>query len=86
MEPRTGGRVKTTSPPVMRPDVKPLTETFSQLMAVQDRTREFIARHADLDLTRIRFRNPFARGIRFSLATGLNVIAAHDRRHVEQAE
>ena len=29
--------------------------------------------------------NPFIRGIRFSLATGLHVIAAHERRHLWQA-
>jgi hypothetical protein len=28
---------------------------------------------------------PFVRGIRFSLATGLHVIAAHERRHLWQA-
>jgi len=29
--------------------------------------------------------NPFIRGVRFSLATGLHVIAAHERRHLWQA-
>jgi hypothetical protein len=33
----------------------------------------------------IRFVNPFVRGVRFSLATGLHVIAAHERRHLWQA-
>ena len=32
----------------------------------------------------VRFVNPFVRGIRFSLATGLHVIAAHERRHLLQ--
>jgi hypothetical protein len=31
------------------------------------------------------FVNPFIRGIRFSLATGLHVIAAHEHRHLWQA-
>jgi hypothetical protein len=33
----------------------------------------------------VRFPNPFIRGVRFSLATGLHVIAAHERRHLWQA-
>jgi hypothetical protein len=33
----------------------------------------------------VRFPNPFVRGVRFSLATGLHVIAAHERRHLWQA-
>jgi hypothetical protein len=31
------------------------------------------------------FVNPFIRGVRFSLATGLRVIAAHERRHLWRA-
>jgi hypothetical protein len=38
-----------------------------------------------LDLASIRFRNPFVRTIYFSLATGLHVITAHERRHLFQA-
>lgn len=33
----------------------------------------------------VHFPNPFIPGVRFSLATGLHVIAAHDRRHLSQA-
>jgi hypothetical protein len=54
-------------------------------MASQMQVREFFTANADLDLARIRFPNPFVPGIRFSLATGLHVIAAHDRRHLQQA-
>jgi hypothetical protein len=51
----------------------------------QDDVRTFLTRYADIDLAGVRFVNPFIRGIRFSLATGLHVIAAHDRRHLWQA-
>jgi DinB family protein len=47
--------------------------------------RAFLGAHADLDLAGVRFPNPFVRGIYFSLATGLHVIAAHERRHLWQA-
>ena len=47
--------------------------------------RRFIRENHDLDLASIRFVNPFVAGVRFSLATGLHVITAHDRRHLWQA-
>jgi hypothetical protein len=37
------------------------------------------------DLAGVGFPNPFVPGVRFSLATGLHVIAAHERRHLWQA-
>jgi hypothetical protein len=47
--------------------------------------RTFLRRYAHIDLAGVHFPNPFIRGIRFSLATGLHVIAAHERRHLWQA-
>jgi hypothetical protein len=40
----------------------------------------------DLDLNGVRFSNPMLNGLRlFNVATGLLVIAAHERRHLWQA-
>ncbi len=63
----------------------PLAETFAGFVASHADVRAFLCAHADLDLTGIRFPNPFVRGIRFSIATGLHVITAHERRHLWQA-
>lgn len=49
------------------------------------KVRAFATTNADLDLARIRFRNPFVWGVRFSLASALWIIAAHERRHLWQA-
>ncbi len=54
--------------------------------AGHDLTRQVIAEAATIDANRARFKNPFVPLIRFSIATGLFVIAAHDRRHLWQAE
>lgn len=51
----------------------------------QDEVRAFLRTYAGIDLTGVPFPNPFIRGVRFSLATGLHVIAAHERRHLWQA-
>lgn len=74
------------APRIIRPRAAPpLAEAFASFMASQAEFRAFLREHADLDLASIRFPNPFVRGIRFSLASGLHVIAAHDRRHLWQA-
>ena len=48
--------------------------------------REVIRRAADLDVNRIRFRNPFLPVIRFTVGTGLEILTGHERRHLQQAE
>jgi DinB superfamily len=89
--------VRTLEPPVKAPfrmksprSVEPrvalsLANAFASFATTQDEVREFLLRYAGLDLAGVRFPNPFVRGIRFSLATGLHVIAAHERRHLWQA-
>ena len=63
----------------------PLDDAAAQFFAAHEAVRAFLAAHADLDLASIRFPNPFVRGLRFSLATGLHVLDAHERRHLVQA-
>ena len=63
----------------------PLADAFAAFMSSQQHVLAFLRAGADLDLTGVRFPNPFVRGVRFSLATGLHVIAAHERRHLWQA-
>jgi len=53
--------------------------------ASHQEVRAFLVENADLDLAGVRFANPIVRGIRFSLASGLNIILAHERRHLWQA-
>jgi hypothetical protein len=48
--------------------------------------RECVRRAAPYDVNRIRFRNPFIPGLRFSVGTGLEVLTKHERRHLLQAE
>ena len=77
---------KLKAPRTIRPRAAPpLAETFASFIATQADVRAFLRANADLDLAGIRFPNPFVRGIFFSLATGLHVIVAHERRHLLQA-
>jgi hypothetical protein len=86
LEPPVRPRRKLRAPATIRPRANPpLREAFDAFIASQDRVRDYLREYGNLDLSRIRFPNPFIRGVRFSLATGLHVIPAHERRHLWQA-
>lgn len=79
-------RLKGKAPRSIRPRTSPaLADATTAFLESQDEVRAFLRRYADIDLAGVRFPNPFIRGVRFSLATGLHVIAAHERRHLWQA-
>jgi hypothetical protein len=86
LEPPVKPRLKSRAPAKIRPrEGPPLADAFQRFIASHNDTRAFLQRFSEIDLARIRFPNPFVPGVRFSLATGVNVLAAHDRRHVWQA-
>jgi hypothetical protein len=60
--------------------------TLAAFGGEQQRAIDFVRASAPYDVSSVRFRNPFAFGLRaFNLATGIEVIAAHERRHLAQA-
>ena len=86
LEPPVNPRLKGRAPRIIRPrTAPPLADAFAAFAASHREVRAFLRAYADLDLAGVRFPNPFIRGVRFSLATGLHVIAAHQRRHLWQA-
>ena len=48
--------------------------------------RELVLHAGAYDVNRIRFRNPFIPIIYFTVGTGLEIVCAHQRRHLLQAE
>jgi hypothetical protein len=84
MEPSSKTRLK--APKKIRPrQSPPLASAFADFLRDHAAAVAFIRENADLDLASIRFKNPFVGWIRFSLATGVHIIAAHERRHLVQA-
>lgn len=81
---KPGRRLK--APAKIRPKQGPrLDDSIDRFLQSQGEVRAFLRTYAGIDLPGVRFPNPFIRGVRFSLATGLHVIAAHERRHLWQA-
>jgi DinB superfamily len=84
MEPPPRRKLKSPKPgvPVAH---KSGAEVLENFLAVHQELRSLVREARDLDLNRVRFRNPFVGVIRFPVGTGLLIIGAHDRRHLWQA-
>jgi hypothetical protein len=65
---------------------KPKAEVMEEWRTTQEEVRTLLHASAGLDLNRIRFVNPLVPLVRFTVGTGFLVIAAHERRHLWQAE
>jgi hypothetical protein len=79
-------KIKSKSPKNIHPRTAPtLADASSAFLASHADALNFLRANADLDLSTIRFPNPFIKGLRLSLATGLHAIPAHERRHLYQA-
>jgi len=61
-------------------------EALDAFLRADDDLRAVVRDGAPLDLNRIRFHNPFVAIFRFTVATGLLLMAAHNRRHLWQAD
>src|SRR5262249_60114550 len=86
LEPPVKRQFRMKAPRQIKPRTGPsLADAAARFFESQDLVRAFLRQYADLDLAAVRFPNPFIPGVRFSLATGLHVIEAHQRRHLWQA-
>jgi DinB superfamily len=86
LEPPPRPFLRTRAPRAIQPRVAPaLGDAAAQFFGSHHQVRAYLRRYGGIDLTGVTFPNPFIRGVRFSLATGLHVIAAHERRHLWQA-
>jgi hypothetical protein len=79
-------RTRWKAPKKIRPFGVLPDQVLESLLATHREIRDLLASPSLPDLNRIRFKNPFVSGIRFTVATGFLVMAAHGRRHLLQAE
>jgi len=86
MEPPPKRRM--TAPRAIKPGAAPppIDTALREFVAAQDRLQAVIARARTLDLGRVRIRSPLAPVLRMKLGTALGFLAAHERRHLWQAE
>ncbi len=84
LEPPIRTRVKTAAPFVPK-STRAKAEAFSEFAALQEKLIDILrqARRADL---RTKIVSPFDKRIRYNLYSAFRIVAAHERRHLWQAE
>jgi hypothetical protein len=74
------------APRKIRPAVEADPAVLDAFLRSNVVARELVTRAADYDVNRIQFRNPFIPLLRFTVGTGLEIVAKHQSRHLLQAE
>lgn len=83
-----GPQVKTKmkAPRITRPSSVNPEDALKNLLGTHQQIRDLLASSSQPDLNRVRFKNPFVPLLRFTIASGILIMAAHGRRHLLQAE
>ena len=79
-------KTKMRAPQVTRPSSVNPEEALQNLLGTHQQIRDLLASPSQPDLNRVRFKNPFVPLFRFTIASGILIMAAHGRRHLLQAE
>jgi len=74
------------APRKIAPGSKVESSVLDRFLSTNQSARELIRRAAAYDPNRIRFKNPFIPGLRFTVGTGFEIICGHERRHLLQGE
>ena len=86
LEPPAKSLLKVPAPRKIRPrPAVTLGDALERFLTSNREVVRFLQTYADIDLASVMYWNPLFTGIRFSLATGVHVLAAHERRHLWQA-
>jgi hypothetical protein len=73
------------APKAIAPGTRVDSAVLDRFLSGNQKARELVRRAGNHDVNRIRFRNPFIPGLRFTVGTGLEIVAKHQRRHLLQA-
>jgi hypothetical protein len=80
-------RIRMRSPEQFRPaDPEILVRAAEGFSASQDRLRRYIESASGRALTRVKITSPINPSVRYSLYAALRILAAHQRRHLWQAD
>jgi len=85
VEPSPNGK-RASAPAKIRPAARVELSVLDRFLADNKSCRELILHARGKNVNDIRFWNPFIPGLRFTIGTGLEIIAGHERRHLLQAE
>ena len=84
LEPPIRQRVKTTAPFVPKA-VRAKAEAFGEFAALQEKLVEILRDARDADLSQ-KIVSPFDKRVKYNIYSAFRIVAAHERRHLWQAE
>jgi hypothetical protein len=85
LDPPFRQRVKTAQPFVPK-SVRAKAEAFGEFSTLQNKLLEILRATRGLDLRRIKIVSPFDKRVKYNLYSAFRIVAAHQRRHLWQAE
>jgi hypothetical protein len=85
IEPSAEGR-RARAPKKINPGERIDSSILDVFLRSNHAARDLVRRAGAYDVNRIRFRNPFLPVLRFTVGSGLEIVSAHQRRHLLQAE
>lgn len=78
---------RTSAPGKIKPQAtRSRAEIMAAYRAAHDKVRALLVDAADVDVNRATFQNPFIGFVRMKVSSAFHIIAAHDRRHLWQAQ
>lgn len=77
---------RSPAPKKIAPASQVLPAVVERFAAGNKKARDLVRSAAKHDVNRVRFKNPFINGVRFTVGTGLEILTRHQRRHLLQAE
>ncbi len=85
LEPPVRSRMKTTAALVPR-SIRAKAEALAEFSMLQSQLLEFIRSVRDLPIGKLKIVSPFDSRVRYNIYSAFRIVAAHQRRHLWQAE
>lgn len=85
LEPPVRSRIKTT-PAFVPKSVRAKSETLAEFVALQTKLLDMLHSATDLPIGRLKIKSPFDSRVRYNVYSAFLIVAAHQRRHLWQAE
>ena len=85
LEPPIRSRVKTSTPFVPK-SVRAKAEAFGEFSTLQSKLLDLLHEAENIDVRKVRIVSPFDKRVKYNLYSAFLIVAAHQRRHLWQAE
>ena len=85
LEPPIRSRVKTAAPFVPK-STRAKAEAFGEFASLQSKLIELLSAAREINVSKVKIVSPFDKRVRYNLYSAFRILAAHERRHLWQAE